>query len=225
MNKILSNYHEILKQIRFCEANLNRKYCETKLVAVSKQFPKETIQILINKGHKIFGENKVQEAQSKWIDLKKENPEKNIELHLIGPLQSNKANLALDIFDVIQTVDREKIALKLNKYLEEKTDIKKKNFFIQVNIGDEKQKSGIEENLAQQFFRWCSNDLKLNIIGLMCIPPFGEPPEPFFKRLRNLCDQLNLKHASMGMSNDFESAIEHGATFIRVGTGIFGKRN
>ena len=224
MNKILSNYHEILKQIRFCDRNLNEKYCETKLIAVSKQFPKETIQILINKGHKIFGENKVQEAQSKWIDLKRENPEKKIELHLIGPLQSNKANLALDIFDVIQTVDREKIALKLNKYLAAKTNVKKK-FFIQVNIGDEKQKSGIEQNLAQQFFKWCSNDLKLNIMGLMCIPPFGEPPETFFKRLRNLCDQLNLKHASMGMSNDFESAIEHGAPFIRVGTRIFGERN
>ena len=93
-----------------------------------------------------------------------------------------------------------------------------------MNIGHEKQKSGIEENLVQQFFRWCSNDLKLNIIGLMCIPPFGEPPAPFFKRLRNLCDQLNLKHASMGMSSDFESAIENGATFIRVGTRIFGER-
>ena len=102
--------------------------------------------------------------------------------------------------------------MKLNKYLEEKTNVKK-NFFIQVNIGDEKQKSGIEENLAQQFFKWCSNDLKLNIIGLMCIPPFGEPPEPFFKRLRNLCDQLNFKHASMGMSNDFESAIESWSNF------------
>ena len=224
MNKILSNYDEILKQIRFCVKNLDGKYCETKLIAVSKQFPKEIIQLLVNKGHTIFGENKVQEAQSKWIDLKRENSEKNIELHLIGPLQSNKANLALDIFDVIQTVDREKIALKLNKYLEEKIDLKKK-FFIQVNIGDEKQKSGIEENLVQQFFKWCSIDLKLNIIGLMCIPPFGEPPEPFFKRLRNLCDQLNLKHASMGMSNDFESAIEHGATFVRVGTRIFGERN
>ena len=114
--------------------------------------------------------------------------------------------------------------MKLNKYLEGKTGVKKK-FFIQVNIGDEKQKSGIEENLAQQFFKWCSNDLKLNIIGLMCIPPFGQPPKPFFKRLRNMCDKLNLKHASMGMSNDFESAIDHGATFIRVGTGIFGKRD
>ena len=225
MNKILSNYHEILKKIRFCERKLDGKYCEPKLIAVSKQFSKETIQILVNKGHKIFGENKVQEAQSKWIDIKKEYPEKSIELHLIGPLQSNKANLALDIFDVIQTVDREKIALKLKKYLEEKTDIKKKKFFIQVNIGGEKQKSGIDEEHAQQFFQWCSNDLKLNIIGLMCIPPFGQPPDPFFKRLRNMCDQLNLAHASMGMSKDFESAIDHGATFIRVGTGIFGERN
>ena len=134
MNKILSNYHEILKQIRLCERNLDGKYCETKLIAVSKQFPKETIQILINQGHKIFGENKVQEAQSKWIDLKRENPEKKIELHLIGPLQSNKANLALDIFDVIQTVDREKIALKLNKYLEEKADTKKKNFLFKLTL-------------------------------------------------------------------------------------------
>ena len=146
-------------------------------------------------------------------------------MHLIGPLQSNKANLALDIFDVIQTLDREKIALKLNNYLEQKTDTNKKKFFIQVNIGDEKQKSGISENLTEQFFKWCSKDLKLNIIGLMCIPPFGQPPEPFFKRLRNLCDRLNLKHASMGMTNDFKAAIDHGATFIRVGTGIFGERN
>ena len=225
MNKILSNYNEILKQIRSCRNKLNGKYCAPELIAVSKKFPKEIIQILINEGHKTFGENKVQEAQSKWVDLKKENSEKNIELHLIGPLQSNKANLALDIFDVIQTVDREKIALKLNKYLEEKTDINKKKFFIQVNIGSEKQKSGIEESLATQFFQWCSNDLNLKIIGLMCIPPVDHPPEPFFMKLRSLCDRLNLKHASMGMTNDFKSAIDHGATFIRVGTGIFGKRN
>ena len=225
MNKILSNYHEILKQIRSCSSKLDRKYCEPELIAVSKQFPKEIIQILVNEGHKIFGENKVQEAHSKWIDLKQENPEKNIELHLIGPLQSNKVSLALDIFDVIQTVDREKIALKLKKYVDEKSLTNKKNFFIQVNIGNEKQKSGIEENLTEQFFQWCSNDLKLSIIGLMCIPPFGAPPEPYFKRIRNLCDRLNIKHASMGMTNDFKSAIYHGATFIRVGTGIFGERN
>ena len=225
MNKILSNYNEILKQIHFCRSSLNEKYCEPELIAVSKQFPKDIIQILVNKGHKTFGENKVQEAQSKWVDLRKENPDKNIELHLIGPLQSNKANLALDIFDVIQTVDREKIALKLKKSLEERADINKKKFLIQVNIGSEKQKSGIEESLAEQFFKWCSNDLSLNIIGLMCIPPLDQQPDPFFRRLRSLCDRFNLKHASMGMTNDFKSAIDHGATFIRVGTGIFGKRN
>ena len=225
MNKILSNYNEILKQIRSCKRKLNGKYCEPELIAVSKQFPKEVIQILVSEGHTTFGENKVQEAQSKWVDLKQANSGKNIELHLIGPLQSNKANLALDIFDVIQTVDREKIALKLNKYLQEKTNINKKKFFIQVNIGGEKQKSGIEEGLAKQFIQWCSNDLSLNIIGLMCIPPLDQPPEPFFKRLRSLCDQFDLKHASMGMTNDFKSAIDHGATFIRVGTGIFGKRD
>ena len=134
MNKILSNYHEILKQIRSCTSKLDGKYCEPELIAVSKQFPKEAIQILVNEGHKTFGENKVQEAQSKWIDLKKENLEKNIELHLIGPLQSNKTNLALDIFDVIQTVDREKIALKLNKYLKERTDIKKKIFLFKLTL-------------------------------------------------------------------------------------------
>ena len=225
MNKILSNYNEILKQISSCRSKLDGKYCQPELIAVSKQFPKETIQIIVNKGHTIFGENKVQEAQSKWIDLKRENPEKDIELHLIGPLQSNKVNLALDIFDVIQTVDREKIALKLSKYLEQKTDINKKKFFIQVNIGNEQQKSGIEESFTHQFFKWCSNDLRLNIVGLMCIPPLGQPPEPFFKRLRSLCDRFNLKHASMGMTNDFKSAIYHGATFIRIGTGIFGVRN
>ena len=225
MNKILSNYNEILKQISSCRSKLDGKYCQPELIAVSKQFPKETIQIIVNKGHRIFGENKVQEAQSKWIDLKRENPEKNIELHLIGPLQSNKVNLALDIFDVIQTVDREKIALKLSKYLEHKTDINKKKFFIQVNIGNEKQKSGIEESFTQQFIKWCSYDLRLNIVGLMCIPPLNQPPEPFFKRLRSLCDRFNLKHASMGMTNDFKSAIYHGATFIRIGTGIFGVRN
>ena len=225
MNKILSNYYEILKQIRSCKIERDTRYCEPELIAVSKQFPKEVIQILVDKGHKIFGENKVQEAQSKWIDIRKENLHKNIELHLIGPLQSNKANLALDIFDVIQTVDREKIALKLNNYLQQRTDIKKKKFFIQVNVGEEKQKSGISINLTEQFFKWCSYDLKLNITGLMCIPPFGQPPEPFFKRLRNLCDRLNLEHASMGMTNDYKSAINHGATFIRVGTGIFGERN
>ena len=225
MNKILSNYHEILKQIRFSERNLERKYCETKLIAVSKQFPKETIQILINKGHKIFGENKVQEAQSKWIDLKKENPEKNIELHLIGPLQSNKANLALDIFDVIQTVDREKIALKLNKYLEEKSDIKKKNFFIQVNIGNENQKSGINQKEIKEFLDECKNNLRLNIVGLMCIPPNNENSDEYFDQMQKMKNNFDINELSMGMSNDYLNAIKFGSTMVRIGSKIFGNRN
>ena len=141
---------------------------------------------------------------------------------MIGKLQTNKVKYVIPLFDYIHSLDNIKLAEKISH--EQIKRNKRLKIFIQVNVGNEKQKSGIEENLAQQFFRWCSNDLKLNIIGLMCIPPLGEPPAPFFKRLRNLCDQLNLKHASMGMSNDFESAIEHGATFIRVGTRIFGER-
>ena len=224
MNKILSNYNEILKQIRSCRDKLNGKYCEPELIAVSKKFPKEIIQILVNKGHKTFGENKVQEAQSKWVDLKKENPGKNIKLHLIGPLQSNKVNLALDIFDVIQTVDREKIALRIKNYLEVNNDKSEKKFLVQVNIGEEEQKSGVKTEEASKFVEWCQKDLKLNILGLMCIPPFNKDSEYYFEKLRKLCDSLNLEDASMGMSEDFKVAIKHRATFIRIGSGIFGSR-
>ena len=225
MNKILSNYGEIIKQIDFYKNKFAQKYDTPQLIAVSKRFSKDKIQDLVDSGHKIFGENKVQEAQLKWLDLKNKNTEKNLELHLIGPLQSNKVNLALDVFDVIQTLDREKIGLKIKKYLDEKNISNSKRFLIQVNIGEEKQKNGLEIGLTKQFFEWCSKDLKLNIIGLMCIPPINEVPEPFFKRLRNLCNELGLKHASMGMTSDFKSAIQNGATFIRIGTGIFGPRD
>ena len=211
-----NKYTEILEEIKKTKGS-------TEIVAISKNHQMTSVENAIKKGVRIFGENRVIEAKNKFKDLITNYPD--IELHLTGPLQSNKANLALDIFDVIQTVDREKIALKLNNYLQQRTDIKKKKFFIQVNVGEEKQKSGISINLTEQFFKWCSYDLKLNITGLMCIPPFGQPPEPFFKKLRNLCDRLNLEHASMGMTNDYKSAINHGATFIRVGTGIFGERN
>ena len=225
MEKILTNYQEILKQIDSCKKNCDHGYTSTELIAVSKKFPKEKIQILLNAGHKVFGENKVQEAKSKWIDIRKENKGKYIELHLIGPLQSNKVFQALDVFDVIQTLDREKIAKKAQKYFEDKPFKSNKRFFVQVNIGEESQKSVIEPNLVNQFVKWCSCDLKLNIIGLMCIPPIDKHPNFFFKKIRCLCDELKLEHASMGMSNDYISAIQNGATFIRVGTGIFGARD
>ncbi len=225
MSKILTNYQGILKQIDACKNKYQNDYKSPELIAVSKKFPMEKIQILLDVGHNVFGENKVQEAESKWINIKEKNPNKNIQLHLIGPLQSNKVFKALDIFDVIQTLDREKIAIKAKKYFEENPLKKNKKFFVQVNIGEELQKSGIKFNLAKQFVEWCSNDLQLNIVGLMCIPPIDKVPGPFFKKIRCLCDELKLPHASMGMTSDYISAIEHGSTFIRVGTGIFGERD
>lgn len=225
MNKILTNYQGILKQIDACKNKYQNDYKPPELIAVSKKFSKEKIQILLDVGHNIFGENKVQEAESKWINIRKENLDKRIELHLIGPLQSNKVFKALDIFDVIQTLDREKIAIKAKKYFEENPLKENKKFFVQVNIGEELQKSGIELNLAKQFVKWCSNDLQLNIIGLMCIPPINKAPDSFFKKIRCLCDELKLEHASMGMTSDYISAIQHGSTFVRIGTGIFGERD
>ncbi len=224
MNKIVANYKNIIRQIDLNEKKFNRKIGESKLIAVSKTFSSDVIQVLIDEGQRVFGENKVQEADKKWSDLKDKNKNLKIELHLIGPLQSNKVNQALNIFDVIQTLDREKIALKIKDFFEEKQIENNKRFLVQVNIGEEKQKSGLEINSTKNFVEWCINDLNLNIIGLMCIPPLVENSEFFFKKLRKLTDDLNLKHTSMGMTNDFASAIKHGATFIRIGTGIFGDR-
>ena len=225
MNKILTNYQEILKQIDLCKNKFQHGYTNPELIAVSKRFSKEKIQTLLDVGHRIFGENKVQEAKSKWMDIRKQNPDKTIELHLIGPLQSNKVFQAMDVFDVIQTLDREKIASKARKYFDENSFKKNKKFFVQVNIGEEQQKSGVEPSLVNQFVKWCTYDLGLNIIGLMCIPPIDKDPNLFFKKIRCLCDELKLEHASMGMTSDYFSAIQHGATFIRVGTGIFGARD
>ncbi len=222
MNKILINYEKIINQIDLYKSNISSKYFEPKLIAVSKTFPIEVIQVLLDHGHKVFGENKVQEARQKWITLKQRN--NNTELHLIGPLQSNKVNLALEVFDVIQTLDREKIAIKINKFLEQNRNLPPKKFMIQVNIGDEEQKAGIHKDLVIEFVNWCKNDMKLDIIGLMCIPPISRESRKYFQELRTLCDACNLQHASMGMSNDFEQALKEGSTYVRIGTGIFGPR-
>ena len=190
-----------------------------KLIAVSKTFSEEKIQSVIDQGHYIFGENKVQEATEKWINLKKRN--KKIELHLIGPLQSNKVKQALEVFDVIQTIDREKIVKKIKDNLNKK-EIK---CFVQVNIGNELQKNGLKISEVDAFVKWCINDVKLEIDGLMCIPPIEGEPSYYFNLLSNLKEKLKLEHASMGMSNDFAKAIQFGATYLRVGTAIFGNRN
>lgn len=220
MNNTLLNYKQIIEKIDSCKKK-NRNDLDVNLTVVSKTFSAEVIEPLILEGHKIFGENKVQEASSKWENLKKKY--NNIRLHLIGPLQTNKVNLALKTFDTIETIDREKLAVKIKNSSENLN--KEFEFFVQVNTGSESQKSGIELNKTKSFTDWLINDLKLNVTGLMCIPPFDEDPTIHFKLLRQKKLECSLRHLSMGMSNDFEQAIIAGTTFVRVGSAIFGKRN
>lgn len=190
------------------------------LVAVSKTFDAEHIRPTIQVGQRVFGENRVQEAQGKWPALKAETPA--IELHLIGPLQSNKAADAVALFDVVETVDREKIARALAE--EVKRQGRSIRFYIQVNTGLEPQKAGIAPDDVAAFVGTCRDELGMQIEGLMCIPPFDENPGPHFALLAKLAGENGLEKLSMGMSGDFETAIGFGATSVRVGSAIFGTR-
>ena len=220
------NIQEILLKYKHITAKINalkkKNNAKTNLIAVSKTFPAENIEPLIIQGHLIYGENKVQEALSKWLPLKKKY--KNVQLHLIGPLQSNKINAALEIFDVIETIDREKLVNKISPKIQ---NIGKDahEFFVQVNTGNESQKSGLDISEVKNFVGWAKNDKKLNITGLMCIPPVNDNPKEHFKLLRKKKEECKLKHLSMGMSKDFEIAIQNGSTFVRVGSAIFGQRS
>lgn len=218
IQEIILNYKHITAKINALKKKSNAK---TNLIAVSKTFPPENIEPLIIQGHFIFGENKVQEALIKWLPLKKKY--KKIQLHLIGPLQSNKINTALEVFDVIETIDREKLVNKISSKIQ---NIGKNvhEFFVQVNTGNEAQKSGLNISEVKNFVAWAKNDMKLNITGLMCIPPLHDDPLEHFKLLRKKKEECNLNHLSMGMSKDFEIAIQNGSTFIRVGSAIFGQR-
>jgi len=191
-----------------------------KLVAVSKKQEDYKVIEALNKGQKYFGENRVQEAQQRWVSKIKDY--KNIELRLIGPLQTNKIKQALKLFDIIETIDREKlaneIAIKINN------DSKTKSFYIQINTGNETQKSGIDPLQADNFIEYCRQDLKLPIVGLMCIPPLEEEPSMHFALLKKIAERNNLQELSMGMSNDYKEAIKFGATSVRVGSLIFGSR-
>jgi len=194
-------------------------YQRIKIIAVSKTYPIEQIKPLIDFGHTDFGENKVQEAIEKWTIIKNENRE--IKLHLIGKLQTNKVKHAIRIFDYIHSVDNEKLARKIS---EEQAKINKNiKIFIQVNIGNEIQKSGIGKDKLNNFYRYCLK-LKLDVQGLMCIPPEGQNSDIFFKDLKTMNQNLGLKNLSMGMSSDYMSAIENNSTHVRIGTNIFGKR-
>ena len=211
---ILSNYQKIVNDI-----NLTKK--KVTIIAVSKTFNINQIMPLIHFGHKDYGENKVQETLDKWKpNLLNEN---KIKLHMLGRLQSNKVNEAVKIFSYIHSLDSEKLALKLS--YAEKTINKNLSYFIQVNITSESQKSGIALNQVDDFINFCLNDLRLNVIGLMCLPPINVDPVPFFKKLNIIGTRNNLNNFSMGMSHDYLQAINLGATFVRIGSGIFGIRN
>ena len=190
-----------------------------KIIAVSKTFKIDHIMPLINHGHQDYGENKVQEAIEKWTKIKKEN--KNIKLHLIGGLQTNKVKFAVRIFDYIHSLDSKKLADKISYQLK-KQNMKTK-IFIQVNLGKEKQKSGILEEELFDFYKYCK-DINLNIIGLMCIPPFNQDSTKYFLRMQELNKKIGLKELSMGMSADYISAIKYDSTFVRIGSEIFGQR-
>ncbi|UJW76716.1 YggS family pyridoxal phosphate-dependent enzyme [Rhizobium sp. SL42] len=198
----------------------NRKPESVSLVAVSKTFEAGDIRPVIAAGQRVFGENRVQEAQGKWPVLQAETA--GIELHLIGPLQSNKAAEAVAIFDVIETVDREKIARAVAE--ECKRQNRTLRFYVQVNTGLEPQKAGIAPDDVATFVRLCRDELGLNIEGLMCIPPVDENPGPHFALLAKLAEENDVAGLSMGMSGDFETAVGFGATSVRVGSAIFGSR-
>ena len=209
----------------FEKINLNiKKINQTKkvnIIAVSKTFNLDHIKPLIDHGHDHFGENKVQEAMSKWRNIKKNRSE--IKLHMIGKLQSNKAKNAFEIFDYIHSLDSKKLADIFSKC--EAVSGKNLKYFIQVNIGAEVQKSGISISEVEQFYDYCKKEKKLNILGLMAIPPNDHKTREYFKTLNELNLSLGLKELSMGMSSDYEEAVKHNATFVRIGSSIFGQRS
>jgi len=192
-----------------------------KIIVVTKTFSLEKITPLLESGHIDFGENKIQEAENKWIKVRKQFH--NLKLHLIGKLQSNKVKKAVKIFDYIHSLDSTKLALKIFKY--EKELNKKIRLFIQVNLSEENEKSGILLSDLNKFYDYCTNQLSLNVIGLMCLPPIESNSHEYFKILKNTAEKLNLKDLSMGMSSDFEQAVVNGSTYLRLGTIILGERN
>ena len=207
----------IINNLKCIKENLKSLKSEAKIIVVCKNQEIVKINDLVNHGHLDFGENKVQEAQQKWQEIL--NFHKNINLHLIGKLQSNKAKQAFNIFNYIHSLDNEKLARSFSDLeIFYKRNIK---YFVQVNIGEEVQKNGISVEKLKPFIKYCVYDLKLNVIGLMCIPPLKSNPAGHFKKLAELAKENNLNELSMGMSNDYESAINNGSTYIRIGSKIF----
>ncbi len=216
INKLTSIENEI--QLKIKEQRISNY--RPNIIAVSKTFPMSNILPLINHGHIHFGENKVQEALEKWMDIK--NDFKNLKLHMIGKLQTNKVKYAVNLFDYIHSLDNLKLAEKLSS--EQLKKGKKLQIFIQLNIGNEVHKSGIMPNKLNEFYKICISDLNLNIIGLMCLPPNNQDSNQYFLEMKKLKQTIKIKELSMGMSQDYLCAIKYGSTFLRIGSKIFGQR-
>ena len=214
VNNLLSIQNQ-LKELGF--KNLN----DPQIIAVSKTFDIENIHPLITHGQRHFGENKIQEAIDKWTTVKSENPE--IKLHMLGKIQTNKVKFLLPLFDYIHSLDSLKLAEKIAAEQVKKN--KKIKIFIQVNFENETQKSGIDKNFLENFYIECTENFKLDIIGLMCLPPINEDPEKYFIELQHLASNLSLTKLSMGMSNDYLTAAKCGSSFLRIGSNIFGSRS
>ena len=216
---VSANFKTIKKQIADAAADCARDPASVQLVAVSKMQSEDRVRAALDDGHRVFGENRVQDAQERWLPFKKEFPD--VILHLIGPLQTNKVKEAVALFDVIETIDREKLAIALAD--EMKKQDRALPCFIQVNTGDEEQKAGVRVDGLPALLAQC-RALDLNVTGLMCIPPVDQPPAFHFALLQKLARRHGLSHLSMGMSGDFEKAIPLGATHVRIGTALFGDR-
>ena len=220
MHKTVQNLISIQSSIKSKLINLDKINKIPTIIAVSKTFSLQHIMPLIENGHIHYGENKVQEAIEKWTEIKKENDK--IKLHLIGKLQTNKVKFAVKIFEYIHSLDSEKLAKKIADE-QNKVNVKPK-IFIQINLADESQKSGIMKKNLLDFYNFSKN-LGLNIIGIMCIPPFDEDPSKYFSQMSSLNSSINLNELSMGMSSDYLKALEYNSTFLRIGSNIFGKRD
>ena len=217
----MNNYKNFIQNLENTAQRANRTIEEIDLIAVSKKKPAQDIQSVIDDGHTSFGENQIQEIERKWPDLKKLNS--NIQLHFIGNIQSRKVETIHENCEIIHSIDRMKV-VKLFAEVEKLNNIRRK-YFIQINTGNEPQKSGVMLSEANQFITESIENFNLNIVGLMCIPPIDEEPKTHFLTLADMAKNFNLSSLSMGMSNDFETALECGATHIRIGTKIFGERN
>ena len=220
MHKTIESLNYIQNQINSKILKLNINNYKPKIIAISKTFKIDHILPLIEHGHRDFGENKVQEALEKWTEIKNKN--KDIKLHMVGKLQTNKVKFVLPLFDFIHSLDNLKLAKKISE--EQKKYKNKPKIFIQINIGNELQKSGIDKNKFAEFYNECIN-LGLNIVGTMCLPPADKKPDIYFEEMEKITNILNLNDLSMGMSDDYLTAVDYSSTYLRIGSKIFGARN